>query len=84
MLLYVTIAVATGLGFAASLVIGEAYPVLAGLGMTAYVLGLRHGFDADHLARYRAYAGDGIFRVSVGLETAEDLCADLDQALRSD
>lgn len=38
-------------------------------------------FDDDHLARYRAYAGDGVFRVSVGLETAEDLCADLDQAL---
>jgi methionine-gamma-lyase len=38
-------------------------------------------FDAEHLARYRAYAGDGIFRVSVGLEDPEDLCADLDQAL---
>ena len=31
--------------------------------------------DDEHLARYRAYAGDGIFRVSVGLEDAEDLCA---------
>lgn len=39
--------------------------------------------DADHLARYRAYAGDGIFRVSVGLEDPEDLCADLDQVLES-
>jgi len=38
--------------------------------------------DAEHLARYRAYAGDGLFRVSVGLEDAEDLCADLDNALR--
>jgi methionine-gamma-lyase len=38
--------------------------------------------DAEHLARYRAFAGDGLFRVSVGLEDAEDLCADLDQALR--
>ena len=38
--------------------------------------------DAEHLARYRAFAGDGIFRVSVGLEDPEDLCADLDQALR--
>jgi methionine-gamma-lyase len=37
--------------------------------------------DAEHLARYRAYAGDGIFRVSIGLEDPEDLCADLDQAL---
>lgn len=37
--------------------------------------------DAEHLARYRAFAGDGIFRVSVGLEDPEDLCADLDQVL---
>lgn len=29
----------------------------------------------------RAYAGDGIFRLSVGLEDAEDLIADLDQVL---
>ena len=38
--------------------------------------------DADHLARFRAYAGDGIFRVSIGLEDPEDLCADLEQALQ--
>ena len=37
--------------------------------------------DAGHLARYRAFAGDGVFRVSVGLEDPEDLCADLDQAI---
>lgn len=30
---------------------------------------------------YRAFAGDGVFRLSVGLEDAEDLIADLDQAL---
>jgi methionine-gamma-lyase len=30
---------------------------------------------------YRAFAGQGIFRVSVGLEDADDLCRDLDQAL---
>lgn len=30
---------------------------------------------------YRAFAGDGIFRLSVGLEDAEDLIADLDQVL---
>jgi methionine-gamma-lyase len=40
--------------------------------------------DVEHEKRYRAYAGDGIFRVSVGLEDAEDLCADLDQALRAE
>jgi methionine-gamma-lyase len=38
--------------------------------------------DEDHLARYRAYAGDGVFRVSVGLEDPEDLCADLKEAMR--
>ncbi|MCU9836682.1 aminotransferase class I/II-fold pyridoxal phosphate-dependent enzyme [Ruegeria sp. WL0004] len=30
---------------------------------------------------YRAFAGDGIFRLSVGLEDPEDLVADLDRAL---
>ncbi|TMM51114.1 trans-sulfuration enzyme family protein [Sulfitobacter sabulilitoris] len=30
---------------------------------------------------YRAYAGDGIFRMSVGLEDAEDLIADLAQVI---
>jgi methionine-gamma-lyase len=40
--------------------------------------------DADHLARYRDFAGDGVFRVSVGLEDPEDLCADLDQAMAAE
>ncbi|MGA2618451.1 MAG: PLP-dependent aspartate aminotransferase family protein [Thermoguttaceae bacterium] len=39
--------------------------------------------DAEHLARYRQFAGDGIFRVSVGLEDPEDLCNDLSQALET-
>jgi methionine-gamma-lyase len=33
------------------------------------------------LADYRAWAGDGVFRLSIGLEDAEDLTADLDQVL---
>ena len=33
------------------------------------------------LESYRAYAGDGIFRLSVGLEDADDLIADLDRVL---
>lgn len=37
--------------------------------------------DADGLARYRAFGGDGLFRVSVGLEDPDDLCADLDRVL---
>lgn len=32
-------------------------------------------------ACYREYAGDGIFRLSVGIEDPEDLCTDLEQAL---
>jgi methionine-gamma-lyase len=39
----------------------------------------RHGPEA--LRRYREYAGDGIFRLSIGLEDAEDICADLDRVL---
>ncbi len=35
------------------------------------------------LDAYRAFAGDGVFRLSVGLEDAEDLCRDLDRALSS-
>lgn len=33
------------------------------------------------LEAYRSYAGDGVFRLSVGLEDAEDLIADLDAVL---
>ncbi|MEM7426273.1 MAG: aminotransferase class I/II-fold pyridoxal phosphate-dependent enzyme [Pseudomonadota bacterium] len=35
--------------------------------------------EGAQLESYRAYAGDGIFRMSVGLEDGEDLCADLDR-----
>lgn len=34
------------------------------------------------LDNYRAYAGEGIFRVSVGIEDGDDLVADLEQALK--
>lgn len=37
--------------------------------------------DGAQLESFRAYAGDGVFRVSVGLEDAADLCADLDRVL---
>jgi methionine-gamma-lyase len=37
--------------------------------------------DAEHLSRYRTLAGNGIFRVSIGLEDPDDLCDDLDRAL---
>ena len=32
-------------------------------------------------ARYREFAGDGVFRFSAGIEDAADLCDDLDRAL---
>lgn len=37
--------------------------------------------EGELLRRYRDFAGDGVFRFSVGLEDAEDICADLDQVL---
>ncbi len=33
------------------------------------------------LEAYRSFAGDGLFRLSVGLEDPEDLCHDLDRVL---
>jgi len=41
-----------------------------------------YGLQGEALADYRRYAGDGVFRLSVGLEAPADLIADLDQALR--
>lgn len=37
--------------------------------------------EGENLKAYRDMAGDGIFRLSVGLEDAEDLIADLDRVL---
>ena len=37
--------------------------------------------EGELLKRYRDFAGDGVFRFSVGLEDAEDICTDLDQVL---
>jgi cystathionine gamma-synthase/methionine-gamma-lyase len=36
--------------------------------------------DAEGVAAYRALAHDGVFRLSVGIEEADDIIADLDQA----
>lgn len=49
---------------------------------TAEMMASTYGLQDAPLEDYRRYAGDGIFRLSVGLEAAEDLIADLDQALR--
>ncbi len=48
-LIYAGILAATGIGFAASVIVGRIAVVLAGLGLVAYVFGLRHGVDADHI-----------------------------------
>jgi methionine-gamma-lyase len=37
--------------------------------------------DGEAEASYRRFAGDGIFRFSVGLEDPGDLCTDLERAL---
>jgi methionine-gamma-lyase len=37
--------------------------------------------EGEQLASYRDFAGDGIFRMSVGLEDPDDLCADLGRVL---
>ena len=37
--------------------------------------------EGEELASYRATAGDGLFRLSVGLEDAKDLCEDLGRVL---
>jgi cystathionine beta-lyase/cystathionine gamma-synthase len=37
--------------------------------------------DAEGRRRYRDYAGDGVFRLSVGIESADDLIADLSRVL---
>jgi methionine-gamma-lyase len=36
-----------------------------------------YGLEGDQLAAYRSYAGDGVFRLSVGLEDPTDLVEDL-------
>ena len=48
---------------------------------TAGLMETSFRLTGDQLASYKAYAGDGIFRMSVGLEDGEDLCADLDRVL---
>ena len=47
---------------------------------TKDILESSFSLEGAALQSYRDYAGDGIFRVSIGLEAPEDLCADLDQA----
>lgn len=45
------------------------------------ILGSTYHFEGADLQRWHDWAGDGIFRLSVGIETGSDLCADLGQVL---
>ena len=47
---YGAIAALHGLGWATYLHYAAGYPALVGLGFAAYMFGLRHAFDADHIA----------------------------------
>jgi high-affinity nickel-transport protein len=48
--LYGVVAVLHGLGWGLYLHCAASYPALVGLGLVAYLFGLRHAFDADHIA----------------------------------
>ncbi|MBQ0930233.1 trans-sulfuration enzyme family protein [Ideonella alba] len=50
---------------------------------TDEMLATSYPLQGAALADYRRFAGDGVFRLSVGLEDPADLIADLDQALRT-
>lgn len=50
---------------------------------TAEMMNSTYRLQGAQLADYRAFAGDGVFRLSVGLESVDDLVEDLDQALSS-
>jgi nickel/cobalt transporter (NiCoT) family protein len=49
-IIFTTLLTITIVGFAAAFFIGKVAVVLGGLGIVAYVFGLRHGVDADHIA----------------------------------
>jgi methionine-gamma-lyase len=48
---------------------------------TEDLIGSSYRLDGEELASYRATAGEGLFRLSVGLEDARDLCEDLGRVL---
>ena len=48
---------------------------------TASLLDSSYRLGPSGEADYRRFAGEGVFRLSVGLEDAEDLCRDLDSVL---
>ena len=48
---------------------------------TAGLMETSFRLEGAQLDSYRAYAGDGVFRLSIGLEDPEDLIADLARVL---
>ncbi len=48
---------------------------------TAMVMASTFRLSGEAERRYREFAGEGVFRLSVGIEDAADLCADLDAVL---
>lgn len=50
---------------------------------TAEMMKSTYKLEGEQLQSYRAFAGNGIFRLSIGLEATDDLIHDLDQALRA-
>ena len=48
---------------------------------TEDVVGSSFRLEGAQLEAYRALAGEGVFRLSVGLEDPDDLCADLERVL---
>jgi high-affinity nickel-transport protein len=69
-LLYVFLAVFTIVAFGLLLGLGSAYPGFVAAGFLAYTLGLRHAFDADHIAAIdnttRKLMQDGQRPVAIG------------------
>ena len=70
-IIFATLITVTAVGFSAAFVIGKIAVVLGGLGIVAYVFGLRHGVDADHIAAIdnttRKLMQDGKRPYTVGL-----------------
>ena len=60
--------------------LGHVHSLLFYIGTGSMMKSTFHLSD-ENLASYRSYAGDGVFRMSVGLEDPEDLLEDLVQAL---
>jgi methionine-gamma-lyase len=48
---------------------------------TDQIMESSYRLEGEQLQHFREYAGDGVMRLSVGLEDADDLCADLDRVL---